>query len=97
MPVGTFSVGYVATPTNWGLDRGSGSRAANFPITFAEKFSNPPNVVVAINMLDVSNGANTRVTVSAQNVTATGFTLQVSTWADTVLYSVSGMWYAELQ
>ncbi len=97
MPVGTFYVGYVATPKNWGLNTGSGARSAKFPIKFGEGFSNPPQVVVAMSGLDVGNGANTRVELGVEKVTPTGFTLVVKTWADTVLYSVWGMWYAELE
>jgi hypothetical protein len=98
MPAGTFAVGYQLTPNNWGLNSGNGWRTASFPISFGNvKFSSSPNVVVAINGLDVGNQANTRVQVQAQNITSTGFTLVVIAWADTVLYSVWGMWYAELQ
>jgi len=96
MPVGTFAVGYEFTPNNWGLNSGNGWRTASFPIKFTEDFSNPPQVVVAINGLDVGNQANTRVQVQAQDITRTGFTLVVIAWGDTVLYSVWGMWYAEL-
>jgi hypothetical protein len=96
MPAGTFYFGYEITPNNWQLNKGSGQRVAAFPITFPELFSNPPLVVAALSGLDVDHSANTRVRLQVQNVTATGFELVVITWGDTILYSVWGMWYAEI-
>ena len=95
MPAGSFYYGYQVTP-GWTLNQGSGNRTQSFQIQFGTEFSNPPTVVAALSGIDVDNQHNTRVYLTVQNITGTGFTLVVTTWGDTILYSVWGMWYAEI-
>ncbi|PIL35697.1 hypothetical protein GSI_02427 [Ganoderma sinense ZZ0214-1] len=61
---------------------------------FAREYASPPNVVVFLNQLDMAKGKNWRVTTTATDVTTTGFTLHIDTWADTVLYSATAAWIA---
>jgi H-type lectin domain-containing protein len=96
--VGTFYYGYAENGSAWTLNSGNGGRAFTAPVSFGGmEFSNPPTVVCALSGMDAGNQANLRVLLTPLNVTTSGFTLQVSVWADTVLFSVWGMWYAELE
>jgi hypothetical protein len=98
MAVGTFYFGYVENPGAWTLHEGSGPRTFTAPVGFgATKFSNPPTVVCALSGVDAGHQANLRVTLVPTDVAPDGFTLQVNVWADTILYSVWGMWHAELE
>lgn len=45
-------------------------------------------------MVDIGNGANSRVMVEAENVTGQSFDLVVKAWSNTVLYSVNVDWLA---
>lgn len=63
-------------------------------ISFARPYATPPKVVVWLNSLDMSNGHNWRVKVYVTDVTTTGFTIHVDTWADTILYSAGATWVA---
>lgn len=63
-------------------------------ITFARPYASPPRVVVWLNELDLWSGANWRVSATASDVTPTGFTLHLDTWADSVLYQAAASWIA---
>ncbi|WP_326579913.1 H-type lectin domain-containing protein [Streptomyces sp. NBC_00481] len=90
---GTVPVGYLATP-GWTLNQGNGPREWRESIAFAKAFNAPPEVTVAISMLDAGVAANTRVSVRAENITATGFDLVAYTWDNTIVYSVTASWLA---
>lgn len=90
---GTVSVGYLATP-GWTLDKGNGPREWRESIAFATPFNAPPEVTVAFSMLDAGVAANTRVRVTAENITASGFDIVTSTWENTTVYSVVASWLA---
>lgn len=90
---GRSYVGYLVS-SGWGLTSGTGWREWREPITFAKSFIAPPEVTVGLSMVDIGNGANSRVTVEAENVTGQGFDLVVKAWGDTVLYSVNVDWLA---
>jgi hypothetical protein len=50
--------------------------------------------VVWLNQLNMSNSANWRIKVNATDISRTGFTLHVDTWAESVLYSAGVTWIA---
>jgi hypothetical protein len=58
------------------------------------QFNEEPNVVVWLSALDLDKGHNWRVKAYATNVTASGFDLNIDTWADTILYSAAASWVA---
>ncbi len=58
------------------------------------KYTEPPNIVVWLNALDLSKDANWRIRAVARDVSATGFDLGIESWADTVVYSASAAWVA---
>ncbi|WP_280262716.1 H-type lectin domain-containing protein [Nocardia abscessus] len=90
---GKASVGYLVSP-GWALTSGTGWREWREPIAFAKSFNSPPEVTVGLSMVDIGNGANSRVMVDAENVTGQGFDLVVKAWSNTVLYSVNVDWLA---
>jgi hypothetical protein len=51
-------------------------------------------VFLEISGLDVNETKNTRVTVTAKNITESGFDLEYKTWFDTILYTVWANWMA---
>jgi H-type lectin domain len=57
-------------------------------------FSSPPKVIAAISGLDCGHEFNTRVNVTVQNITTSGFKVKVDTWADTQLAMVAVAWTA---
>jgi hypothetical protein len=79
----------------WTLDElGPGAREFRQVIPFPQPFSKVPQVVISLHGVDVGP---TRVATAAGNVTATGFELLVSTWADSKLYGVNLSWVAFVQ
>jgi len=73
---------------------GTGDRHIDHPISFPRPFASPPQVVVGLAEFDIENSANSRLGVSPVNVTNVGFTLRLSTWADTKIWSVACSWFA---
>lgn len=63
-------------------------------ITFKRKYPTAPAVVVWLNVIDLGSAANWRIKTFATNVTATGFTIHIDTWADTKLYAAMASWVA---
>lgn len=63
-------------------------------IKFKSAYAGTPKVVVWLNQLDTSNGANCRVKATATNVSNSGFTINLDSWADTVLYTATASWIA---
>ncbi|EJD33907.1 hypothetical protein AURDEDRAFT_177027 [Auricularia subglabra TFB-10046 SS5] len=63
-------------------------------ITFARPYAAPPRVVVWLNFIDMDHSRNWRVSATATAVTATGFTLNLDTWADSILYTAGATWVA---
>ena len=66
----------------------------NFPITFDAPFGSVPHVIVALNGLDIDHTRNSRLRVEAVNVRSDGFTIKITTWADTNLYAAGASWTA---
>lgn len=62
---------------------GKGKRIRRVNVEFSEPFLNPPVVQLGFAMWDISNAANTRVELAAEDVTATGFTAVFQTWGGT--------------
>ena len=73
---------------------GSGPREARLQESFTERFVEPPVVKVGISMWDIDHKTNSRVDISAENVTTTGFEIVFRTWADTRVARVRADWMA---
>jgi hypothetical protein len=73
---------------------GSGPREVRQQQTFDEAFVEPPAVKVGISMWDIDHKTNSRVDISAENVTAKGFEIVFRTWADTRIARIRAEWMA---
>jgi len=62
---------------------GEGPRHTRMAVVFAEPYKTAPNVYVSVSMLDMSNSANTRADLQAENITENGFDIVFRTWGDT--------------
>ena len=90
---GVVAGDYKVTP-GWTLNTGSGNRSFDFAVQFPTSFTRPPTVVLGL--INVDAGP-VRVGVEATSIAATGFTLHVYTWSDTVLSGVHVNWIAYTQ
>lgn len=73
---------------------GHGPRAARERIDFDDAFLSPPLVQVTISMWDIDQQSNQRADISAEDISATGFTLVFKTWGDTRVARVRADWLA---
>lgn len=61
---------------------GSGPREVRQRERFKEAFAGLPAVTISISMWDMDHMTNSRVDISAENVTAKGFEIVFRTWGD---------------
>jgi len=73
---------------------GSGPREVRQAQDFKESFLEPPVVMVGISMWDMDHQANSRVDISAENVTCRGFDIVFRTWADSRIARIRADWTA---
>lgn len=63
-------------------------------VTFPRAYSSPPRVVVWFTILEMTKEFDWRVKTYETNVTATGFTLHIDSWGDSVLRFATATWVA---
>lgn len=73
---------------------GDGPRQLRSHVIFAEPFRDPPVVQVGMSMWDMSNEANARADLLAEDVTREGFHIVFRTWGDTRIARVRVNWMA---
>lgn len=73
---------------------GSGPREVRQAQSFRDEFLSPPVVTVSISMWDIDHKANSRVDISAENVTNKGFEIVFRTWGDSRVARVRADWLA---
>ena len=73
---------------------GSGPREVSNQETFSDAFAEPPVVKLGISMWDIDHATNSRVDISAENVTENGFEIVFRTWADTRIARIRADWMA---
>lgn len=73
---------------------GEGERTCRHSIRFTERFRSWPVVQCALSMWDIDSGTNSRVEVSAENITENGFDVVFTTWADTKVARARVRWMA---
>jgi len=73
---------------------GEGPRQIRAYVQFASPFQSPPSVNLGLTMWDVSNAANARADVQAEEITALGFAILFKTWGDTRIARVRVGWQA---
>ncbi|KAI9432515.1 hypothetical protein H4582DRAFT_1098220 [Lactarius indigo] len=67
---------------------------ASVRIDFERPFVTPPKVVVFFNNINLYKNYNWRLNTTATSVDVKGFTLNIETWSDTILYSARVGWIA---
>ena len=73
---------------------GQGDRESRHLITFADPYLEAPLVTVSISMWDIDNKHTSRVDISAEKITISGFHLVFRTWGDTRVARVRADWMA---
>ena len=79
------------------LNANSGDRTVTIQVNFLKPFENKPDVVVGISSIDVDKGTAVKYAVKPISVSRDGFTVEVKTWGDTKIYSVTGFWVAHAE
>jgi hypothetical protein len=67
---------------------------ASTRIKFERPFVTPPKVVVFFNYIDLDKNHNWRLKTTATDIDVNGFTLNIETWGDTILYAAQAGWVA---
>jgi hypothetical protein len=78
----------------YSLDKNDGERSMTIDIDFETPFKEKPQIILSITQIDSDKESNVRVIVEAISISRDGFTIKVSTWADSKLFSISGYWLA---
>ena len=73
---------------------GDGARKTRAHVEFSESFRSTPVVQVNLSMLDMSNSANMRADVQAEDITEDGFAIMFRTWGDSKIARVRVAWQA---
>ena len=92
--VGTKGKGYWQTGNILETGAPFGPRSDTFQVTFSRPFCRTPRVALSLRGFDTEHRINQRIVVNAVNVTPSGFTVQVNTWADTKIYGVETTYVA---
>ena len=73
---------------------GEGPRQTRAYVQFSDTFLDIPAVRVGLTMWDMSNAANARADITAEDVTQKGFAILFRTWGDTKVARVRVNWQA---
>ncbi|KAG0641495.1 hypothetical protein HOY80DRAFT_1021223 [Tuber brumale] len=63
-------------------------------INFDRSFTTPPKVIVFLKEIDMDKTKNCRLRTWASGIDATGFTIHIDAWHDSILYSATAGWIA---
>ena len=63
-------------------------------VDFEIPFEKIPQVFLSVTQIDADKESNLRYNVEAISISRDGFTIKVSTWADSKIFSISGFWIA---
>jgi hypothetical protein len=72
----------------------TGPRTFTETVVFKDAYVEPPTVVTALTAFDILNDSNARISVSVNNVSATGFELVLHTWNTTKIWACTVTWMA---
>ena len=90
--VGTLTEGWtLATPTPDACDE---IRVLRFAVFFSAPFDAPPVVHLSLTGFDLDQRDASRLTLTATEITGTGFIAEIATWRETRVYSVAFSWLA---
>jgi len=79
---------------NYTLHQNSGERKITIEVNFLKPFENKPDVVVGVSALDADKNQNARYSVNAKSVSRDGFTIEISTWGESKIFTICGFWVA---
>lgn len=79
---------------NGAMWTGEGPREVRLHQPFKEHFLGSPVVQVGISMWDIDHKSNSRVDITAEAITPTGFEIVLRTWADTRIARIRADWIA---
>ncbi len=74
--------------------KGEGQREARTSVKFTAPFADAPTVSVQMSMIDMSNEANLRADITAENITQLGFDIVFRTWGNTRIARMRAAWQA---
>ena len=89
--------GASADSKGYTLNSNSGDRTITVQVNFLNPFENKPSVVCGISSIDVDKSTAVRYAVKPISVSRDGFTVEVKTWGDTKINSVTGFWVAHAE
>ena len=69
-------------------------RSFHVPVSFAAPFIAPPVVHLGLTGFDIDQRSSSRISLSAESITAEGFVANISTWRSSRVYSVTFQWLA---
>ena len=78
------------------MKNGSGERTAIESIVFKNELREPPTIQVSLAGLNTDSGFNSRIEVSAKNITLEGFDIVMRTWGPSNVHFVKVNWIALL-
>lgn len=84
----------LATTLDLAEGETAGLRTFRYEVFFESAFEFPPVVSVGLAGFDIDQRTSARVRLTTPVITTTGFTLEVSTWLDTLVYGVDFNWLA---
>lgn len=73
---------------------GSGLRERRSSVQFSQSFRDAPVVHISLTMWDIERGANQRVDIHTEDVTADGFVIYFRTWGNTHVARIRADWLA---
>ena len=73
---------------------GTGYRSVEGYIRFSAGFQSSPKVTTSLDRIDADKNNNLRIDCSAKDVTRSGFTISIITWADSKIYGAACSWIA---
>ncbi len=76
------------------LDKNEGERSVTIEIKFEKPFISKPQIFLTTTQVDASKEVNLRYNIKTISISRDGFTIKVSTWADSKIFSMSGYWLA---
>ncbi len=81
----------------YNLDKNSGMRFVEKEINFPIPFETKPIVYVTVSVLDAISNSQVRYSVEPKGVSRDGFVVKISTWGDTQINGIGGMWFAQAE
>lgn len=79
------------------LNTNSGDRTITIQVNFLNPFEDKPKVVCGVSSMDVDKSTAVRYAVKPISVSRDGFTVEVKTWGDTKINSITGFWVAHVE